>query len=114
MERLRRQNAKLKPRLTKTRMALDIMGKAHALLEELSESADELRSRRRSDGHRVRRVAGSADVDRGGVRVDRPVSRATHYRKAEAGRADARAAAAADPATAGAESRRDASRSWRC
>ena len=38
LEQLRRQNAKLKADLAKTRMALDIMGKAHALLEELSES----------------------------------------------------------------------------
>jgi transposase-like protein len=40
LDRLRRQNEKLKSDLTKTRMALDIMGKAHALLEELSESAE--------------------------------------------------------------------------
>lgn len=40
LEKLRRQNAKLQADLKKTRMALDIMGKAHALLEELSESAD--------------------------------------------------------------------------
>jgi transposase len=39
LEKLRRQNAKLHAELSKTRMALDIMGKAHALLEELSESA---------------------------------------------------------------------------
>ncbi|WP_414945653.1 hypothetical protein [Amycolatopsis sp. cmx-11-32] len=38
LEKLRRQNQKLTSDLTKTRMALDIMGKAHALLEELSES----------------------------------------------------------------------------
>lgn len=41
LERLRRQNEKLQAELKKTRMALDIMGKAHALLEELSESADD-------------------------------------------------------------------------
>jgi transposase len=41
LARLRRQNEKLQADLTKTRMALDIMGKAHALLAELSESADE-------------------------------------------------------------------------
>ena len=41
LERLRRQNEKLQADLKKTRMALDIMGKAHALLEELSESADD-------------------------------------------------------------------------
>jgi transposase-like protein len=40
LERLRRQNAKLQSELNKTRIALDIMGKAHALLEEISESAD--------------------------------------------------------------------------
>jgi transposase len=39
LEKLRRQNEKLKSDLAKTRMALDIMGKAHALLEGLSESA---------------------------------------------------------------------------
>ncbi len=41
LERLRRQNAKLTSDLAKTRMALDIMGKAHALLEELSGSTDD-------------------------------------------------------------------------
>ncbi|WP_406079114.1 transposase [Micromonospora sp. NBC_00858] len=40
LEKLRRENEKLQADLKKTRMALDIMGKAHALLEELSESAD--------------------------------------------------------------------------
>ena len=40
LEKLRRQNEKLKGDLSKTRMALDIMGKAHALLEGLSESAE--------------------------------------------------------------------------
>jgi transposase len=40
LEKLRRQNAKLQSELNKTRIALDIMGKAHALLEEISESAD--------------------------------------------------------------------------
>ena len=40
LEKLRRQNEKLKSDLAKTRMALDIMGKAHALLEGLSESAE--------------------------------------------------------------------------
>ena len=40
LEKLRRQNERLQADLKKTRMALDIMGKAHALLEELSESAD--------------------------------------------------------------------------
>lgn len=41
LEKLRRQNEKLASDLAKTRMALDIMGKAHALLEELSESAED-------------------------------------------------------------------------
>jgi transposase len=41
LEKLRRQNEKLQADLKKTRMALDIMGKAHALLAELSESADD-------------------------------------------------------------------------
>jgi transposase-like protein len=38
--RLRRQNARLETELAKTRTALDIMGKAHALLELLAESAE--------------------------------------------------------------------------
>ncbi|HUR07331.1 MAG TPA: hypothetical protein VM347_32640 [Nonomuraea sp.] len=40
LEKLSRRNAKLEADLTKTRLALDITGKAHALLEELSEGAD--------------------------------------------------------------------------
>jgi transposase-like protein len=40
LARLRRQNARLEAELAKTQTALDIMGKAHALLELLSESAD--------------------------------------------------------------------------
>jgi transposase len=40
VEKLRRANEKLKSDLTKTQTALDIMGKLHALLEELSERAD--------------------------------------------------------------------------
>ncbi|MCE7001969.1 hypothetical protein LWC34_44885 [Kibdelosporangium philippinense] len=40
LEKLRRQNEKLRSDLAKTRIALDIMGKAHALLEGLSESAE--------------------------------------------------------------------------
>jgi transposase-like protein len=39
-DRLRRDNERLRRELTKTKAALDIMGKAHALLEALSESAD--------------------------------------------------------------------------
>jgi transposase-like protein len=38
LEKIRRRNEKLEADLKKTRIALDIMGKAHALLEELSES----------------------------------------------------------------------------
>jgi transposase len=37
LERLRARNARLEADLLKTRTALDIMGKAHALLEQLSE-----------------------------------------------------------------------------
>ncbi len=40
LERLARQNERLRRELTKTKAALDVMGKAHALLELLSESAD--------------------------------------------------------------------------
>jgi transposase len=39
LERLRRRNARLEAELAKTRSALDVMGKLHALLEGLSESA---------------------------------------------------------------------------
>jgi len=38
--RLRRENERLNKRLATTETALDIMGKAHALLESLSERAD--------------------------------------------------------------------------
>jgi len=48
LEKLRRQNEKLQADLKKTRMALDIMGKAHALLEELSEGADDQTPPRKS------------------------------------------------------------------
>jgi transposase len=48
LEKLRRRNAKLEADLAKTRMALDIMGKAHALLEGLSESAENDRPPTRS------------------------------------------------------------------
>jgi hypothetical protein len=45
--RSRRQVARLEAELERTRMALEIMGKAHALLELISESADtEPRSKR--------------------------------------------------------------------
>jgi transposase len=43
LERLRRQNEKLARDLARTQTALDIMGKAHALLELLSESAQPTR-----------------------------------------------------------------------
>jgi transposase len=48
LEKLRRRNEKLESDLAKTRLALGIMGKAHALLEELSESADNDRPPRTS------------------------------------------------------------------
>ena len=45
--RSRRQVARLEAELQRTKMALEIMGKAHALLELISESADtEPRSKR--------------------------------------------------------------------
>ncbi len=40
LERLRRKNERLEADLAKTKLALEITGKAHALLELLSESAD--------------------------------------------------------------------------
>jgi transposase len=40
VERLRKENEKLAAKLARTEAALEIMGKAHALLEMLSESAD--------------------------------------------------------------------------
>jgi transposase len=43
VERLRRQNEKLARDLARSQAALEIMGKAHALLELLSESADPTR-----------------------------------------------------------------------
>ena len=48
LEKLRRRNEKLESDLKKTRMALDIMGKAHALLGELSESVENDEPPRRS------------------------------------------------------------------
>ena len=39
-ERLRRENEKLTAELARTKAALEVVGKAHALLELLSESAD--------------------------------------------------------------------------
>jgi len=47
LDRSRRQVARLEAELERTKMALEIMGKAHALLELISESADtEKRSKR--------------------------------------------------------------------
>ena len=46
-ERLRKENDKLTAELTRTKAALEIMGKAHALLELLSESADTNAKRQR-------------------------------------------------------------------
>jgi transposase len=43
LQRLRRQNEKLAKDLARTQTALEIMGKAHALLELLSESAEDQR-----------------------------------------------------------------------
>ena len=40
LEKLRRQNERLETELAKTKTALEITGKVHALLEQLSESAD--------------------------------------------------------------------------
>lgn len=40
LEKLRRRNARLEAELERTKTALDITGKVHALLEQLSESAD--------------------------------------------------------------------------
>jgi transposase len=40
VEKLRRRNERLETELAKTKLALEITGKAHALLELLSESAD--------------------------------------------------------------------------
>jgi transposase-like protein len=40
LDKLRRRNERLEAELAKTRLALEITGKAHALLELLSESAD--------------------------------------------------------------------------
>ncbi len=40
LEKLRAKNARLEAELSKTKTALEITGKVHALLEQLSESAD--------------------------------------------------------------------------
>jgi transposase len=39
-DKLEKKNKRLEAELERTRLALDIVGKAHALLEKLSESAD--------------------------------------------------------------------------
>jgi transposase-like protein len=47
LERMRKENERLRSELSRTKAALDIVGKAHALLGQLSESADtEPRSKR--------------------------------------------------------------------
>ena len=46
-ERLRKENEKLAAELARTKAALDVVGKAHALLELLSESADSDAKRQR-------------------------------------------------------------------
>lgn len=46
-ERLRKENEKLSAELARTKAALEIVGKAHALLEMLSESADSEKKPRR-------------------------------------------------------------------
>jgi transposase-like protein len=40
LERLRRENARLKAKLVKAEAIIEVQGKVHALLEELSKSAD--------------------------------------------------------------------------
>jgi hypothetical protein len=48
LERLRRDNERLSVELARTKAALDVVGKAHALLGMLSESADPTRESRPS------------------------------------------------------------------
>ena len=55
LARLQRQNARLQAELAKTQTALEIMGKAHALLELLSESADTAPMSNLSSSRRARR-----------------------------------------------------------
>lgn len=47
LDKLRKRNERLEAELAKTKLALDITGKAHALLELLSESADDETKRSR-------------------------------------------------------------------
>jgi transposase-like protein len=46
-ERLRKENERIAAKLAKTEAALEIMGKVHALLEDLSESADSEKNQNR-------------------------------------------------------------------
>jgi len=55
LARLQRENARLQGELAKTQTALSIMGKAHALLELLSESADTVPTPNPSSPRRSRR-----------------------------------------------------------
>jgi transposase len=55
LARLQRQNARLQAELAKTQTALEIMGKAHALLELLSESAQDAPTPNLSSPRRSRR-----------------------------------------------------------
>ncbi|QOC93638.1 hypothetical protein [Micromonospora craniellae] len=55
LSRLQRENARLQAELNKTQTALSIMGKAHALLELLSESADAVAMPNSSSPRRRRR-----------------------------------------------------------
>jgi len=48
LERLRRDNERMAAELARTKAALDVVGKAHALLGMLSESADQARDGRPS------------------------------------------------------------------
>ena len=77
-ERLRKENEKLTAELTRTKAALEVVGKAHALLELLSESGTQTRSgtsdRRR--GHQ----AGTFHLGEKGVRAAGK-SRATLHRQ---------------------------------
>lgn len=55
LARLQRENARLQAKLAKTETALQIMGKAHALLELLSESAEAAPIPSSSSSRRTRR-----------------------------------------------------------
>ena len=88
LARLQRENARLQAELAKTQTALEIMGKAHALLELLSESADD-----RADADAVLTEAQQALTPSWGIAAACRLtgrSRATHYRHRTAtGRAEA-------------------------